>query len=299
MLDVATAGVTSLAGFRWNSLITAAAQALATGDPLGALKWVALRNDAPALRFEALRWPSSAIWFAPRLCCERRRDRCIVAEAEIALVSRDLNGPAKALDTAQAALERRGDRTNAAYAQHLKVGRLLLIGRLDEAERALAKFDATPLPPALRAAHELVIAGIAIRRLRTKTARDALGEAERAAQHAGIPALMAEAESTTLVFDVAAHAGAAYDGRHLFHLSGDSIQKIDPNTGRVLSTIPTPGGAGSGLAWAEGALWMGQYRNRKIHQIDPDTGAVLRTIESNRFVALRRAMMRKPSCLIS
>ena len=84
--------------------------------------------------------------------------------------------------------------------------------------------------------------------------------------------------------DVAAHAGTAFDGRHLFQLSGDSIQKIDPNTGRVLSTIPAPRGAGSGLAWAEGALWMGQYRNRKIHQIDPDTGAVLRTIESNRFV---------------
>jgi glutamine cyclotransferase len=84
--------------------------------------------------------------------------------------------------------------------------------------------------------------------------------------------------------DVAAHAGTAFDGRHLFQLSGDSIQKIDPNTGRVLSTIPAPGSAGSGLTWAEGSLWMGQYRNRKIHQIDPDTGAVLRTIESNRFV---------------
>ena len=72
--------------------------------------------------------------------------------------------------------------------------------------------------------------------------------------------------------DVAAHAGTAFDGHHLFQLSGDSIQKIDPNTGRVLTTIPAPGGAGSGLAWAEGALWMGQYRNRKIHQIDPDTG---------------------------
>jgi glutamine cyclotransferase len=84
--------------------------------------------------------------------------------------------------------------------------------------------------------------------------------------------------------DVAAHAGTAFDGHHLFQLSGDRIQKIDPNTGRVLNTIPAPGGAGSGLTWAEGTLWMGQYRNRKIHQIDPDTGAVLRTIESNRFV---------------
>ena len=84
--------------------------------------------------------------------------------------------------------------------------------------------------------------------------------------------------------DVAAHAGTAFDGHHLFQLSGDRIQKIDPDTGRVLSTIPAPGGAGSGLAWAEGTLWMGQYRNRRIHQIDPNTGAVLRTIDSNRFV---------------
>jgi glutamine cyclotransferase len=84
--------------------------------------------------------------------------------------------------------------------------------------------------------------------------------------------------------DVAAHAGTAFDGHYLFQLSGDCIQKINPITGRVLTTIPAPGGGGSGLAWAEGTLWMGQYRNRKIHQLDPRTGAVLRTIESNRFV---------------
>jgi glutamine cyclotransferase len=85
--------------------------------------------------------------------------------------------------------------------------------------------------------------------------------------------------------DVAAHAGMAFDGRHLFQLAEDRIQKIDPKTGRVLATIPAPGGGGdSGLAWAEGTLWVGQYRERKIHQIDPDTGAILRTIESNRFV---------------
>jgi glutamine cyclotransferase len=84
--------------------------------------------------------------------------------------------------------------------------------------------------------------------------------------------------------DVAAHAGTAFDGRYLFQLSGDSILKIDPEDGRVLSTIPAPDGGGSGLAWAEGTLWMGQYRNRRIHQLDPRTGAVLRTIESNRFV---------------
>jgi glutamine cyclotransferase len=85
--------------------------------------------------------------------------------------------------------------------------------------------------------------------------------------------------------DVAAHAGTAFDGQHLFQIAEDRIQKIDPATGRVLGTIPAPGGGGdSGLAWAEGTLWVGQYRGRKIHQIDPGTGAILRTIESNRFV---------------
>src|SRR5579884_3474906 len=85
--------------------------------------------------------------------------------------------------------------------------------------------------------------------------------------------------------DVASHAGTAFDGRHLFQIAEDRILKIDPQTGRVLATIPAPGGGGdSGLAWAEGTLWVGEYRARKIHQIDPETGAILRTIESNRFV---------------
>ena len=85
--------------------------------------------------------------------------------------------------------------------------------------------------------------------------------------------------------EVAAHAGTAFDGRHLFQIAEDRIQKIDPRTGRVLSAIPAPGGGGdSGLAWAEGSLWVGQHRGRRIHQIDPETGAILRTIESNRVV---------------
>ena len=85
--------------------------------------------------------------------------------------------------------------------------------------------------------------------------------------------------------DVAAHAGTAFDGQHLFQIAEDRIQKIDQKTGRVLGSIPAPGGGGdSGLTWAEGTLWVGQHRSRKIHQIDPETGAVLRTIESNRFV---------------
>src|SRR6266446_1698921 len=94
-----------------------------------------------------------------------------------------------------------------------------------------------------------------------------------------------ESVKTVRSIDVAAHAGTAFDGQHLFQIAENRIQKIDPNTGRVLAAIPAPGGGGdSGLAWAEGTLWVGQYRNRKIHQINPDTGAILRTIESNRFV---------------
>ncbi|MPZ17240.1 MAG: PQQ-binding-like beta-propeller repeat protein [Luteitalea sp.] len=90
---------------------------------------------------------------------------------------------------------------------------------------------------------------------------------------------------TLRAIDVAAHAGTAFDGQHLFQLAEDRIQKIDPKTGRVLATIPAPGGGGdSGLTWAEGTLWVGQYRDRTIHQVDPHTGAILRTIESNRFV---------------
>ena len=198
-----------------DSLITAAARALAAGDPLSALKWVALRNDAPALALRGIAMAQlgdlvrakallrrAARAFGPKEAVARAR--CVVAEAEIALVSRDLIWPAKALDAARAALDRHGDRTNAAHARHLEVRRLLLIGRLDDAERALGKFDAAPLPPALRAVHELVVAGIAMRRLHTKKARAALVEAERAARHAGIPALMAEVENTALVLNTPA-----------------------------------------------------------------------------------------------
>src|SRR5262245_11126169 len=90
---------------------------------------------------------------------------------------------------------------------------------------------------------------------------------------------------TVRSIDVAAHGGTAFDGQHLFQIAEDRIQKIDPKSGRVLGTIPAPGGGrDSGLAWAEGTLWVGQYRDRKIHQVDPETGAILRTITSNRFV---------------
>ncbi len=196
-------------------LITAAGQALAAGDPLGALKRVALRDDAPALALRGIAMAQlgdldrakallrkAARAFGPKAALARAR--CVVAEAEIALVSRDLSFSGKALDMARGTLERHGDEANAAHAQHLEVRRLLLLGRLAEAEGALAKFDAAVLPAALRAAHELVIAGIAMRRLRTQKARAALVDAERAARQAGIPALMAEVESTCHVLNTPA-----------------------------------------------------------------------------------------------
>src|ERR671937_2503605 len=198
-----------------DSLITAAARALAAGDPLGALNRVALRDDAPALALRGIAMAqlgdlarakallrSAARAFGPSEVVARAR--CVVAEAEIALVSRDLTWSAKALHAARATLETHGDRVNAAHARYLEVRRLLLIGHLDEAERTLAELDPAPLPPALRTAHELVVAGIAMRRLRTKAARAALARAERAADDARIPALTAEVESASLVLNTPA-----------------------------------------------------------------------------------------------
>jgi hypothetical protein len=193
-----------------DSLITAAARALAAGDPLGALKRVALRDDAPALALRGIAMAQlgdlarakallrrAARAFGPKEAVARAR--CVVAEAEVALVSRDLGWPAKTLGAARATLEEHGDRANAAYARYLEVRRLLLIGRIDEAERMLAELDPAPFPPALKTAHELVVAGIAMRRLQAKAARAALARAERAARHARIPALTAEVESAFLV----------------------------------------------------------------------------------------------------
>ena len=198
-----------------DSLITAAARALAAGDPLGALNRVALREDAPALALRGIAMAqlgdlprakallkNAARAFGPKEAVARAR--CVVAEAEIALVSRDLTWPAKALDAARATLEARGDRMNAAHARNLEVRRLLLIGRMDEAERALAETDPALLPPAWRASHELMVAGIAIRRLKTKDARAALTRADEAARASGIPALMAEVENASLALTTTA-----------------------------------------------------------------------------------------------
>jgi DNA-binding winged helix-turn-helix (wHTH) protein len=196
-------------------MISAAARALAAGDPFAALNRVALRDDAAALALRGIAMAQlgdlerarvllrrAARAFGPREAVARAR--CVVAEAEIALVTRDLGWPLKALEAAQATLARHGDVVNAAHARHLLARRLLLTGHLDDAERAIADLDVSLFPAASRAAFELVVAGIALRRLRTRPARDALARAAAAATTAGIPALVAEVERASVVLNAPA-----------------------------------------------------------------------------------------------
>ena len=226
-----------------DSLITAAARALAAGDPLGALKRVALRDDAPALALRGIAMAQLGDFTRAKALLRRAarafgphetmaRARCAVAEAEIALVARDLGEPMKALDVARATLEAHGDHANAAYARYLQARRLLLIGRLDDAERALAELDPAALPPASRASCELVVAGIAIRRLRTATARAALGRAEQAARQAGIPALMAEVQNAFHVLELPAARLIAHGDERLLQL--DEIEVLLASTAFVV-----------------------------------------------------------------
>ncbi len=190
-------------------LISAAARALSAGDPFGALNRVALRDDPAALALRGIALAQlgdlgrartllrrAARRFAPTDVVARAR--CVVAEAEVALAARDLAWPARVLGAARATLDAHGDRVNAAHAGYLEVRRLVLIGRLDEAEQRLAELDRAPLPPALRTGRELLVAGIAVRRLRAKAARAALARAERAAGRAGIPALRAEVHAAAV-----------------------------------------------------------------------------------------------------
>jgi tetratricopeptide (TPR) repeat protein len=198
-----------------DSLITAAGRALALGDPLGALKRVALRDDAPALALRGIALAQLGDFARAKALLRRatrafgRREpvahaRCVVAEAEIALASRELGWPEKKLESAQRMLEAHGDRANAAHARYLAIRRLLLIGQIDEAERALAAFEITRLPAALQAVHELTLAGIAMRRIQAGTARAALARAGHAAHAAGIPALLAEVGHVLRMLDAPA-----------------------------------------------------------------------------------------------
>ena len=246
-----------------DSLITAAARALAAGDALGALNRVALREDAPALALRGIAMAQlgdlaraktllrrAARAFGPKEAVARAR--CVVAEAEIALASRELGWPAKALDAARATLEAHGDRVNAAHARHLEMRRLLLIGHLDDAERRLAALDPAPFPPALRAAHELVVAGIALRRLSTETARAALTRAELAVADAGIAALAAEVENARRVLTTPAARLVARSEERLLRLDEveallaskalvvDACRHVVRHTGMVISLARRP-----------------------------------------------------------
>jgi hypothetical protein len=198
-----------------DSMTTAAARALAAGDPLGALKRVALREDPPALALRGIAMAQlgelarakallrrARHGFGPREVVARAR--CVVAEAEVALAARELSWSTKSLAAARETLEKHGDWVNAAHARHLTVRRLILIGHVAEAESALAGLDPVPLPPASRALHELLAGGLALRRLRTESARAAFERAGRAANAAAIPALMAEVQSAALALSTPA-----------------------------------------------------------------------------------------------
>jgi len=198
-----------------DSSITAASRALAAGDPFAALNRIALREDAPALALRGIAMAQLGDLARARQLLKRAgrsfgaretlaRARCALAEAEIALVSRDLGWPARALDAARSALEAHGDRLNAAHARTIAIRRLLLLGRLGEAEHLLAGFDGGPLPPALLAARELAIGAIALRRLQPAAARTAFAAAAAAAERSGIRPLVAEVDSAIRVLEAPA-----------------------------------------------------------------------------------------------
>jgi DNA-binding transcriptional ArsR family regulator len=242
------------------------------------LKRVALRDDPPALALRGIAMAQlgeldrakalvrrAARAFGPSEAVARAR--CVVAEAEIALASRDLGWPANALTRARATLDAHGDRVNAAHARYLEIRRLLLIGRLDEAERMLARVDPGPLPPALRTVHELVVAGMAMRRIRTKAARAALARAERSARDARIPALTAEVDSAALVLNAPAARLIANGHERLLQLEEveavlastalvvDASRYVVRHAGTVISLATRP--VLFALARALGEAWPG------------------------------------------
>jgi DNA-binding winged helix-turn-helix (wHTH) protein len=211
-------------------LISTAARALAGGDPLAALKRVALRDDPPALALRGIAMAqlgdlkrakellrTAARGFGPHQATARAR--CVVAEAEIALVSRDLSGPMRTLSAARGVLEVHGDRANAAHAGYLQARRLLLIGRLDEAERTLDALDPDALPVASRTGYWLVAAGIAMRRIRAQVARAALDRAGHAARETGIPVLAAEVDRAARALDASAGRLITREGDRLMRLA--------------------------------------------------------------------------------
>ena len=218
-----------------DSLINAAARALAAGDPFGALNRVALRDDPPALALRGIAMAQLGDFAKARMLLRNAarsfgareavaRARCVVAEAEVALAARDLAWPTRSLEAARATLERRGDRLNAAHARLLEIRHLAWAGRLDDAERMLLDLDPAPLPPALRAAEEMLVAGIAARRAQAKAARAALTRARGFAQRSGIAPLIAEVEAAGRTLDAPAASRTTKDGARLLRL--EEVEKL-------------------------------------------------------------------------
>ncbi|MDN6860267.1 helix-turn-helix domain-containing protein [Pseudomonas sp. CAN2814] len=218
-----------------DSLITAAAAALAAGDPLGALNRVALRDDPPALALRGIAMAQLGDFPRSRTLLRRaarafgahepaERARCRVAEAEVALASRELNWPTEPLQRAAQELLAHGDAGNAAHARYLLIRRALLIGQLDEASELLAELEPGSLPAPLRAVHWLIVSGIAVRRLHAGEARSALHRASEAAGAAGIPALRAEVEQATRILDAPAARLISRQTEHL--LSLDEVENL-------------------------------------------------------------------------
>jgi hypothetical protein len=300
-----------------DSLITAAARALAAGDPLAALNGVALRDDPPALALRGIAMAQLGDLARAKALLRRAargfgareavaRARCVVAEAEVALASRDLGWPATALDAARATLEEHGDGANAAYARYLAVRRLLLIGHIDEAECTITELDPSPLPPASRAVHELVVAGIAMRRLRTKAARAALARAARAADEARIPALTAEVEHASVLLTMPAARLRAHGEERLLPLEEveallasnvvvvDACRRVVRDARRVVALARRP--VLFALAGALGEAWPGDVPREVLvarafgaRRVDESHRARLR-VEVGRLRAVLRTL---------
>ena len=268
-----------------DALINAAARALAIGDPLGALKRIALRDDAPALALRGIAMAQlgdlprakTLLRSAGRAFGRKQpvaHARCVVAQAEIAFVSRDLSWAPKALQAARVTLEKHGDRVNAAHARYLEIRRLLLIGRIDQAEHMLDELDPSRFPAASRTAHELVVAGIAMRRLRTTAARAALTRAKHAAIQARIPALAAEVESALLLLRMPAARLIAGGVERLLLLEEveellaskafivDACRHVVRHQGKVISLARRP--VLFALARALAEAWPGDVRRDRL-----------------------------------
>ena len=239
-----------------DSLIAAAARALAAGDALGALKWVALRDDPPALALRGIAMAQIGEHSRARKLLRRAargfgtheelaRARCVVAEAEVALAMRDLGGSPRLLGAAAAALEARADRANALHARLIAVRRLLLLGRLDEAAASLASFDARTLPASLAAVAELAAAELALRSLRIDEARRALTRAQEAALRARVPALLAEVADARAALERPAARRVSVDGEQALRL--DEVAALLASGALVIDACRR--GLRSGAAW--------------------------------------------------